>query len=539
MAIKNGTSWQSKIDTPERLTKNTKCLVWNSLPNIIQKELQMIGDMMFSTIYTLRQKYGKSQRQIAEELHLSKTTVNKYCRMTEEEWNTHSCRRAGRSEFAVAENFVRNRLLQKPCLRASRLYEEVLERYPEISAKQRAFRYFVKSIKEQLPQPPKRVFSIVETEPGLQIQVDLGEEKAFLTSGKYIKLYFCSFVLCHSRQTFVHCQANPYKTKDFIEAHLQAFAFFHGIAKEYVYDQTKLVALQEKYREVLFNNTFFQFANHAGFTPYVCEGYDPQSKGKVERSIQEIKQGFLYGRDFENLADIKEKLYIWLDKFNLRTHGTTGKIPQLLWEQEQELLKTIPPSLIQPQSRKADKTGLISYAGNKYSVPMAFQNRLVLIQEVENSLIISDPATTETLAEHKLSLEKNKRIINRNHYRNYSVELDELKNQTLSLISKYQPDSDIVNKLVSDNPKIARDQLRALRSLLDKYDEQTWLEAIPILNQLITLRATLIENVLKSIADQNTVHNILTSYSSATIPSSAIEADLNFYMQVLNHDQSN
>ena len=170
---------------------------------------------------------------------------------------------------------------------------------------------------------------------------------------------------------------------------------------------------------------------------------------------------------------------------------------------------------------------------------MAFQNRLVLIQEVENSLIISDPATKETLAEHKLSLEKNKRIINRNHYRNYSVELDELKNQTLSLISKYQPDSDIVNKLVSDNPKIARDQLRALRSLLDKYDEQTWLEAIPILNQLITLRATLIENVLKSIADQNTVHNILTSYSSATIPSSAIEADLNFYMQVLNHDQSN
>jgi len=51
-----------------------------------------------------------------------------------------------------------------------------------------------------------------------------------------------------------------------------------------------LVVIKEIYREVLFNHEFHQYANSIGFHPHVCEGYDPQSKGKVERCIQELNK---------------------------------------------------------------------------------------------------------------------------------------------------------------------------------------------------------------------------------------------------------
>ena len=83
-----------------------------------------------------------------------------------------------------------------------------------------------------------------------------------------------------------------YDTATFIIAHQQAFSYFGGVAKEYVYDQTKLVVINERYREVLLNEPFHQFALAHDFGVHVCEGYDPQSKGKVERSVRYVKEDF-------------------------------------------------------------------------------------------------------------------------------------------------------------------------------------------------------------------------------------------------------
>src|SRR5690606_30833648 len=143
----------------------------------------------------------------------------------------------------------------------SRLYEEVITKYPNIKSKQRAFRNFVKQIRDGLPKSSKRLFSIVDSSPGHQAQVDMGETWIDLASGNKMKVYFCSFVLSFSRQLYVHCQSTPYKTKDFIVAHQHAFQYFGGYPKECVYDQTKLVVIKEIYREVLFNHEFHQYAN--------------------------------------------------------------------------------------------------------------------------------------------------------------------------------------------------------------------------------------------------------------------------------------
>ncbi len=495
----------------------------------------MIGANVYHRMLMLR-SIGASQREIARELHISKTTVNKYLSQSEVAGEIDSCRRAGRSQFSVAGDYISTRLLQKPKLRTSRLYQEVISRYPEITGKERAFRNFIKKIKADLPKGNRRIFSVIETDPGRQIQVDMGEDRIDLISGKRVKIYFAAFVLSFSRQLFVHSQLHPYKTDDFIEAHRQAFRFFEGVAEEYVYDQTKLVALHEKYREVIFNERFHQFALKAGFRPVVCEGYDPQSKGKVERCIQEVHRGFFYGRDFADLPDVRMQMIMWLEKFNGRQHAVTHQVPQKMWDEEKLLLKKIPECFIERQTRKADKTGLISFKGNKYSVPMVFQDRSVFVSENEEMLMIHDPASAKVIATHHIPLGKGLMIKQSIHYRDISIEVKELKSRISAGLERFPDGHLVVNRLVRENPHIVRDQLNAVRKMLDSFDDSIWKASIPTILRVPHIKATLIEKVLQTKLHQDTFNNAIADVDSAPGKESPIQRSLNDYMEVLHHD---
>ena len=498
----------------------------------------MIGVKMYHTIITLR-ALGKSQRQIANELRISKSTVNKYCKISELEGETHCCRRAGSSGFSVAKEHVRQRLLKYPKLRSSRLYDEVISLYPAIKAKPRAFRNFVRKLKEELPAPRKRVFAIIETESGKQVQVDIGEMRVDCSSGGQFKVYFCCFVLSFSRYLYVHCQTRPYNTADFIEAHRQSFRYMEGLAEEYVYDQTKLVAISEKYREVLFNEEFHQFALKAGFHPYVCEGYDPQSKGKIERSVSEVKHGFLYGSQFADLAELRNRMLEWLGVFNQRVHATIKQQPHNVWNEEKRLFKRIPEFLVHPQTRQADKTGIICYSGNKYSVPMDFQNRQVFVEETDGSLQIIDPLNGSILAVHQIPDTKGNLVRNPNHYRDFNQILSALKAEVAGLLADYDPEVKIVEKLVKDNPKIPRDQLRAISKLAGKFDKDIWFSAVPIIKNLQILRATTIEKILRDVENRKRINAAKSPRNQKAVAGSALQRSLNAYMEVLKHDREN
>src|SRR3546814_16081013 len=106
--------------------------------------------------------------------------------------------------------------------------------------------------------------------------------------------------------------------------------------EECVYDQTKLVVLSEQYRELTLNPRFHEFATTAGFRIYACEGYDPESKGKVEAGVKYVKQDGLYGEEFASEQDLRHHLQHWLETVaNARAHGTTGRVPREHFEQEE------------------------------------------------------------------------------------------------------------------------------------------------------------------------------------------------------------
>ncbi len=91
-----------------------------------------------------------------------------------------------------------------------------------------------------------------------------------------------------------------------------------------MYDQTKLVVINQQYRELDLNERFAQYAVTAGFRIYACGGYDPESKGKVEAGVKYVEQNCLYGESFENFSSLEQHIENWLKTVaNVRIHGTT------------------------------------------------------------------------------------------------------------------------------------------------------------------------------------------------------------------------
>ena len=83
---------------------------------------------------------------------------------------------------------------------------------------------------------------------------------------------------------------------------MRPFGLLAVVQRKCVYDQTKLVVVREEYRELTLNERFHQYATGSGFNIRACEGYDPESKGKVEAGVKYVKNNALYGERFCRLG---------------------------------------------------------------------------------------------------------------------------------------------------------------------------------------------------------------------------------------------
>jgi transposase len=495
----------------------------------------MKGVIVYHTVKTLSLN-DMSQRKIAEHLDVSKTTINKYVNLSDEEALEKLVKVKRPSQFDVALNFILMKLDKFPNIRSSKLYRKVIEEYPSITARQRAFRHYVRRLRKNLPSSQQRFYHpVIDHIPGHQIQVDPGQKYVKRDDETGFTVYFVAFVSSYSRKVFAHFQTTPYNTNDFINAHLQAFQYYGGIVSEYVYDQTKLVVIKEHYREVWLNEKFHQFALQSGFEVRVCEGYDPESKGKVERVVQEVKEDFLYGEYFTNIEDVRNKSIAWFEHVGNRVHSTTNEKPYVRFLAELVKMKTW--SSITDEERKVDKVGLISYCGNKYSVPFKYQQRTVLIKESLNMLIVMELSTRKVIAKHPISQEKNQIIKNNNHYRDFTQDLNDLISEAKTTLLKYNDGNRLVDKLVNDNPKIPRDQVRGLLKLHKNNQELDWNIIIFNSLQLLQIRASRVEAIVAEIKRISLLEEIKKKSKDNNdnkIITSAIQRALEAYMVVLN-----
>lgn len=237
-----------------------------------------------------------------------------------------------------------------------------------------------------------------ETPPGKQAQVDWGYCGRFADAqGSPVPVYAFVMVLGFSRMLYVEFTASMHLPV-LIRCHLNAFEFLGGWTQEILYDNMKQVRLSQQELTPL----FVDFANHYGFTIKTHRIRRPRTKGKVERMVRYVKDGFLNGRAFVDLADLNAQARHWLmHAANARIHSTTEQRPLDLWSREglTALHSVTPYKLCELVPRQAGFDGFVRFGKSRYSLPPEYAGQKVLIGHQENRIVIR--AQDMIVAEHR------------------------------------------------------------------------------------------------------------------------------------------
>lgn len=325
-------------------------------------------------------KQGMSQREIADELGISRNTVRRYLNMDINE--PRYKKRAGKkSKLAPYYSFLHSRIAQAAPIRLSGavLLREI--RQLGYDGSQSLLLQYLHQYRGQRDTAPTIRF---ETGPGKQIQVDWGT----MRNGKH-PLHVFVAILGYSRAMFVVFTDNMrYETLEM--CHRLTFEYFQGVTQEIWYDNMKTVVIERNaYGEGQhrLHQPFYQFAKDCGFIPKLCRPYRPQTKGKVERMVRYIRDNF-YRPLWTKLAQQNEVLDVqtanlevrlWLDNVaHKRVHDTTKQTPEARLAIERPYLLSLPPEL---QS--------VSSTTNIKDIPLA-SHHLSDTQALHHSLDIYD-----------------------------------------------------------------------------------------------------------------------------------------------------
>ena len=280
-------------------------------------------------------------------------------------------------------------------------------------------RGYVRGKKEQLEEKATVRF---ETMPGLQGQMDWAffEDYTVVEDGKRKKLYCFLFILGYSRTRYIEFVTDM-STNTLIRCHANAFRYLGGYPEEILYDNMKQVVIKRllKQEDSTLNRQFEDFAGFYGFKPVLCRPYRGQTKGKVERTVQFVRDNFMVGVQYNSLDDLNGQALAWCNKVNGKVHGTTNEVP--FERLKKEGLNPLRREYIidKINLRRVQKDCLISYGGNQYSVPSEYAGKDVAVVALDNMLAAYHDG--KQIALHRLSYQKKDMVVNAHHYRRLTV----------------------------------------------------------------------------------------------------------------------
>lgn len=424
--------------------------------------------------------------QIARQLKISRNTVYKYLNMTFEEAVEEFGEINRKKKLDPYRDWIVNWLQEFPSLSGAQVYDWLLERFTDLQVGESTVRRYVREMREiyhiEKADEPRDFEAVEELPPGQQIQVDWGQTVQKTKENKEIKLYFIAFVLAHSRQKYMIWQQRPFTTNDTIRCHEAAFQYYGGIPEEIVYDQDNLIAVSENAGDLILTAEFQSYVKQRKFRVHLCRKADPESKGKIENVVKYIKQNFAKHRVFSSINNWNERAWQWLERTgNYKVHNTTKKRPFEVFLLEKQHLRKVSPSLSFSESqhkkiitRNVNKDNTVRFESNRYSVPVGTysQCKQVQLHISGQELTIFNKLTGEIITRHAISLEKGQLIKNRNHSRDRSKTINQLKQNVLKLFT-HEKSSDFIEEICRRYGRYRRDQLLLLQKVAIEYSEWT------------------------------------------------------------------
>jgi transposase len=455
---------------------------------------------------------GMKVSQIARDLGKDRRTIRKLLAMSKDDYLEHIEKQLYRQRILDPyEDFVRARLEMCEDASAAQVHDwlkEHFDDFKDVDAKT-VFNFVLHvRTKYGIPKPfnYREYEKVPELPYGKQTQVDLGQYNMLTDEGKRKRIYFICFVLSRSRMKYTVYSELPFTTITVIYAHEKAIEFFGGITEVFVYDQDRLLLVDENIGDLILTEAFRKYAEYRGFKLHFCRKSDPESKGKSENVIKYHKHNFLRGRIFINIDILNSQGFGWLERTgNAKVHSTTKKVPYEEWLIEKEYLKPIVGSF-QPEAaldtRNVIKDNTIPYKGNYYRVPRGTYRppkTTVRIEVTDDKRLIIYNAKDLKIATHPIYQGKGKTIGGSNYQRDLSATIDQMIDELSSQFIDPEQTKEYMLQIRKDKPRYIRDQLQIIKKLTSNFEKEIIQQAITFCLENRIYRATDLESIAKGI----------------------------------------
>ena len=253
-----------------------------------------------------------------------------------------------------------------------------------------------------------------ETAPGLQSQVDWKENLKMISKhGELFEVNIFLMVLGYSRTKFVKLTSDKTQ-KTLFKCMNEAFKYFGGVPKEIVFDNMATVVDRANSRigNVKLNTKFVQYSKDIGFNPITCRIYRPQTKGKVESLAKLVDRLQVYNHEFETYEELEKIVKMFMKEINNEISQGTNMKPIERLAKETKYLLPLPNQEVlnayttSPKEYKVSKESMITYKGQKYSVPTYLIGKSVSVKETDEYIHIY--YITNLITKHK----KSKKFLN-------------------------------------------------------------------------------------------------------------------------------
>jgi hypothetical protein len=245
-----------------------------------------------------------------------------------------------------------------------------------------------------------------------------------LIDGRLVKIYIFCYILSFSRYRIYSVSLSDTQGS-VLEALENGLIQTEGVPNRVKTDNARVFVTNASRHNLVWNHRYLNFCGHYGFTPTRSMPGHPWSKGKVESPFAYLETHFIADHHFESFEQLTRKLSLFQDGVNGRVHAATGATSEEMFRSEKGNLGTLPFNRyidIKEEIRKASSDCLISFKGNKYSVPHFFACREVWIRISQGCYLKIYSSQGKLLASHTLSTQKGKVIINHDHYRNHRIQ---------------------------------------------------------------------------------------------------------------------
>jgi len=306
--------------------------------------------------------------------------------------------------------FLKETLAKYPRLRASRLWTMAKARGYEGSRS--GFRAIVSRLR---PRRPAEAYLRRAVLPGQEAQVDWAHFGTITIGRARRHLFAFVMVLSYSRLRLVRFAVRA-AMPSFLRGHVEAFRFFGAVPRVILYDNLKSAVLEREGDAVRFHPTLLALAGHYRFEPRPCAPYRPNEKGRVERAIRDVREGFFAARTFASLDDLNEQARVWCMEISRERRVPDAKertVADAFLDERPKMLE-LPGDEFPVEERVEVRVGKTPYARfdkNDYSVPHTHVQRKLMVVAGEERVRIIDPEQpAEVLADHPRSYDRDQRI---------------------------------------------------------------------------------------------------------------------------------